>query len=155
MSKKDITSLRGTLDYLREKNQILVSGKEVDVNYDAHLGMRLVIIVDEDIDIYCTEDVFWAIMTRSNPDIDFVKGIGGATGTAAMPTERQEVRGQGGHTGTLGIDATVPIQEREHFSRSGYPVDLVKLEEWFEKSDIAEALSHQPEYAQVLARIGG
>ena len=121
----------------------------------AHLGMRLVIIVDEDIDIYSAEDVLWAIMTRSNPDIDFVKGIGGATGTAAMPTERQEVRGQGGHTGTLGIDATVPIQEREHFSRSGYPVDLVKLEEWFEKSDIAEALSHQPEYAQVLARIGG
>lgn len=37
-------------------------------------GRHLVVVVDEDIDIYSAEDVLWAITTRVNPDTDLMRG---------------------------------------------------------------------------------
>jgi 4-hydroxy-3-polyprenylbenzoate decarboxylase len=116
-------------------------------------GLRLAVIVDEDVDIYNADDVLWAITTRVNPDLDILRGPQGGRGMLMQPMERIGGVG-GGFEGGLGIDATVPFEARPQFERAKYPVDRVDLSRWFSKEELAKALSLQDEYARVLARTG-
>ena len=119
----------------------------------ATAGMRLVIAVDEDVDIYNADDVLWAITSRVNPDLDVLRGPRGGRGTIMQPLERTGGSG-GGFEGGIGLDATVPFALKEEFTRSHYPVDLIDLKTWFSDREIAAIRDRQDEYARLLARTG-
>ncbi len=72
----------------------------------AQPGIPLVIVVDEDVDIYSMDDVMWAIMSRADPATDFLRGAPGSRG------------GTGISEGGLAIDATVPFLGKGRFERA-------------------------------------
>jgi 4-hydroxy-3-polyprenylbenzoate decarboxylase len=118
-------------------------------------GMRLVIMVDEDIDIYQPEDVLWAIATRVNPHTDILYGAAGSKGQAYMPAERMAAGNQVSmFEGGIGIDATVPLEGREHFKRARYPVEKFDFRKWFSEAEIAEMKGMQCEYLRFMGDTG-
>ena len=68
-----------------------------------HRSMKMVTIVDEDIDITDPVRVEWAMMTRWQPDRDTVI-ISGQKGSSLDPS-----RDANGLTAKIGIDATIPF----------------------------------------------
>ena len=116
-------------------------------------GMRMVIAVDEDVDIYNTEDVMWAIESRVDPDNDILKLPRGMRGIAAQPMEVIE-RGIGGWEGGLAFDATKPFNKAWRFERPHYPVDKVDLKRWLTDEQIRNVQLQQTEYAKTLAKMG-
>ena len=82
----------------------------------ASQGMRLAIAVDEDIDLYSTEDVLWALTTRVDGEKDIQIVAPGGVGQTFQPAERaaaapgaQWVRSESHYSGGIAIDATVPF----------------------------------------------
>lgn len=76
----------------------------------AYLG-RIVVVVDEDIDVTDLDDVMWAILTRSDPErsLDIIKRAwSGPLDPAIHPDEK-------GHNSRLIIDATRPWEWRDRF----------------------------------------
>jgi len=65
--------------------------------------LKLVIVVDEDIDVFDESDVMWAVATRMQADRDLVV-IGGSLGAMLDPSADDH-----GVTAKLGIDATRPF----------------------------------------------
>ena len=120
----------------------------------AQPGIRLVIAVDDDVDIYCMDDVMWAIMGRAEPATDFLRGATGSRGVAAQPGEEATRLEAGGFGGGLGIDATVPFLEKWRYERAHYPSDTVDLKKWFKEEEIKAAKAQQGEYAKVLSKHG-
>jgi len=116
-------------------------------------GMRMAIAVDEDVDIYNTEDVMWALESRVDPDHDILRLPRGSRGIAAQPTEVRE-RGVGGWEGGMAFDATKPFNLAWRFERPHYPVDKVDLKKWFSEEQLRRIRSIQTEYAKTLAKRG-
>ena len=114
-------------------------------------GIGLVVMVDEDVNIYSADDMLWAITTRVSPARSIITGIGGAMAQVLMPVERMEAGEQDRYAVGLGIDATVPFAQKGYFERGKYPVDKVDLKKWLSAEEIADALALQSEYAQILA----
>ncbi|MDD5006988.1 MAG: UbiD family decarboxylase [Syntrophorhabdaceae bacterium] len=117
-------------------------------------GIRLVIAVDEDVDIYSMDDVMWAIMSRAEPAVDFLRGATGSRGVAAQPGEEATRLDIGGFGGGLGIDATVHFMEKWRYERAHYPSDMVDLKKWFSDKEIKASLAQQGDYARSMARFG-
>jgi 4-hydroxy-3-polyprenylbenzoate decarboxylase len=125
-------------------------------------GMRLAIAVDEDIDIYSSEDILWALTTRVEADQDIQMVAPGGRGQTFQPAERaaaapgrEWVSHETRYGGGIAIDATVPFQFKDVFERPVYPVDLVgDLRKWFSEEDLAWARSQQNDYARSMARSG-
>jgi UbiD family decarboxylase len=67
--------------------------------------LKLVIVVDDDIDVFDESDVMWAVATRMQADRDLVV-IGGSLGAMLDPSADDR-----GVTAKLGIDATRPFGE--------------------------------------------
>jgi UbiD family decarboxylase len=67
--------------------------------------LKLVIVVDDDIDVFDEADVLWAVATRMQPDKDLVV-IAGSLGALLDPSADER-----GVTAKLGIDATRPFGE--------------------------------------------
>jgi UbiD family decarboxylase len=67
--------------------------------------LKLVIVVDDDIDVFDESDVLWAVATRMQPDRDLVV-IAGSLGALLDPSADER-----GVTAKLGIDATRPFGE--------------------------------------------
>ena len=67
--------------------------------------LKLVIVVDDDIDVFDESDVMWAVATRMQADRDLVT-IGGSLGALLDPSADER-----GVTAKLGIDATRPFGE--------------------------------------------
>ena len=65
--------------------------------------LKLVIVVDDDIDVFDESDVLWAVATRMQPDKDLVV-IAGSLGALLDPSADER-----GVTAKLGIDATRPF----------------------------------------------
>jgi 2,5-furandicarboxylate decarboxylase 1 len=86
--------------------------------FGALKDLDLVIVVDDDIDIRNPADVEYALATRMEASRDLIP----------IPSARghEYVRvGQGGIRTKLGIDATVPFEERARFARCEFaPVDV-------------------------------
>jgi UbiD family decarboxylase len=85
------------------------------------IGLKQVIVVDGDIDVYDPVDVEWALSTRMQPDRDviIVPRIACSTLDPSVPKPRT--------TAGWGIDATMPIGENERFQKIKIPgVDKVK-----------------------------
>jgi len=89
----------------------------------AHPWMKIVVVVDADVDPHDADEVLWAIHTRTTPD----------TGLHAIPGvgsfQRADVREV--HRGKLGIDATVPMHMRDVFRRRRFPgSEDIRLEDY-------------------------
>ncbi len=121
----------------------------------ANPGIRVVVMVDEDVDIYNADDVIWAITTRCNPVDGILTGARGGRGTLMQPLERTSGESGGGYEGGMAIDATVPMDKKWHFERAHYPSDQVDLRKWLSDAEITKAQAGQSEYAKVMARTGG
>jgi len=74
----------------------------IDAALAGHRSMKMVTIVDEDIDITDPVRVEWAMMTRWQPDSDTVI-LSGQKGSSLDPS-----RLENGKTAKIGIDATIP-----------------------------------------------
>ncbi len=85
----------------------------------AHINIRNVIVVDEDINIYDPADVLWALTNR----VDWSQDIFQVP--HAQGHEMDPVADMRGVATKLGIDATYKRERREYGSRVSYPtVDL-------------------------------
>ncbi|MBI4333409.1 MAG: UbiD family decarboxylase [Chloroflexi bacterium] len=127
--------------------------------FGATQGLYLVVVVDEDIDIYSADDVLWAITTRVNPEKGIMRGSVGGRGSPMLPIERVGLTGKevAGSTymGGLGLDATIPYGSEADFQRAKYPVDKVDLKKWFTPAQLTSVRNTQSDFAKVWARRGG
>jgi UbiD family decarboxylase len=83
---------------------------------------KVVIVVDDDVDIYDLEDVMWAYLTRGPADKRAMI-LEGIPGFYRDPHKD--------HWGRLCIDATCPLDRAREFDRKIVPgEDAVNLEEW-------------------------
>ncbi len=118
-----------------------------------HRGLRLCVVVDEDIDIWQPEDVMWAIESRVSPRKDVVIYNEYGRGQAFQPSEFKT--GQiSVADGGLGIDATVPVDQKDHYVRAVYPVAEYDFRRWFSEEDMKELRSRQDPYFRFLAKTG-
>lgn len=118
--------------------------------------VRMVVVVDDDIDIYSAEDVLWAITTRCQTGTGVIKGAGGRR-IVMFPSDTVGATGEDADFLTeagIGFDATVPVSAKRHFERAHYPVDKVDLRKWFSDWDLAKARVMQDEYGKVLGTNG-
>jgi UbiD family decarboxylase len=98
------------------KHAILAAlGSHLDYN-------KVVIVVDEDVDIYNLDDVMWAYMTRGRADTRAMI-LNDIPGFYRDPHKD--------HWGRLCIDATLPFGREAEFARKTIPgEDAVDLREW-------------------------
>ncbi len=123
-------------------------------------GLRLAIVVDDDINIHSPEDLFFALVTRVSPETDIIRGTGGR-GQSYQPMERVAAGADAGKSrpvsmfeGGIGIDATVPLMARDHFQRPRYAVDKVDMHKWFTEEELQKIRQNQSEYIRFLAETG-
>lgn len=77
--------------------------------------LKHVVVVDEDVNLLDPLDVEWAIATRVQADLDtFI--VTGAKGSPLEPSHNLR-----GVTAKMGIDATFPLAEAEHYRRTSIP----------------------------------
>ena len=143
---------RGRFDDGWERNLI-------ENTFAAYPGTKLVVVVDEDIDIQNADEVIWAISTRAAMETDLMIGAGGK-GVGMMPIEIvDKVRGEIvpllNNTRGLGINASIPFGVKEYFERSKYPSSNLDLKKWLSDDQIARVRSAQSDYTKLLATIGG
>jgi UbiD family decarboxylase len=81
--------------------------KAIEAAFKGHKSLKLVIVVEEDIDIYDPHSVEWAIATRVQPDRDLYI-YPNQTGSSLDPSANQLTR----KTAKWGIDATIPDPHR-------------------------------------------
>lgn len=77
----------------------------------AHPSLKHCVVVDDDIDVFNSDDVEYAIATRVKGDDD-VLIVPGARGSSLDPTATPD-----GTTTKIGIDATKPMDKLEKFNR--------------------------------------
>jgi hypothetical protein len=58
------------------------------------------------------------------------------------------------YEGGMGIDATVPYGFESDFMRPAYPVDRVKLEDFFSDEQIKKAKAGMTDWTEILAKTG-
>ncbi|MEM3734787.1 MAG: UbiD family decarboxylase [Nitrososphaerales archaeon] len=90
--------------------------------FGAYYWLKYCIVVDEDVNPYDLNDVWWALATRSKPD----------TGIFIIPSARGFPRDPYNlHQAKVGIDATAPLAGGKEFLRRRVPgEEYVKLEEY-------------------------
>ncbi len=79
--------------------------------FAAHTSLKHVIVVDDDIDIYKSNDVEYAIATRVRGHIDLLI-VPNVRGSSLDPSAAPD-----GTTTKVGVDATAPLSERWKFER--------------------------------------
>jgi len=131
----------------------------IENTFALYPGTRLVVVVDEDVDIRNADEVIWAISSRAAMETDLLLGAGGK-GVGMMPIEiTDKVRGEIApllnNTRGLGINASIPFKVKEHFERSKYPSFKVDLKRWLSDEEINRIQSAQGDYAKLLAKTGG
>lgn len=87
--------------------------------------LKHVVVVDEDVDIFNSADVEWAIATRVQADLD-VFIVPGAKGSPLEPSHNLR-----GVSAKMGMDATVPLDAKEHYKRKRIPgAEMIRLEDY-------------------------
>jgi len=124
------------------------------------LGARFAMVVDPDINIYSTDDLLWALVTRVDAKEGITVVAPGGMGQTFQPAERSSAgekewtQGNIKFSGAIGIDATVPFQYRDAFLRASYPIDVVNLKNFFTDQQIERAKSFQEAYAKWFSEAG-
>ena len=98
-------------------------------------GLKIAIVVDDDVDIYDEEAVLWALATHCEADRDLVT-IPNAMGAHLNPSAYGEVRTENGNMNTkLVFDATrpatLPFAERIHPPKEAW--DRIRLDDYLDK----------------------
>jgi UbiD family decarboxylase len=93
----------------------------------ASKDIKVVIVVDEDVNIFDPSDVLWALVFRSQPDHDIIV-IPGARGHVLDPTSAE------GITAKVGFDATAPFKGKERFIRPQFAE--VNLNKFLERTEV-------------------
>ncbi len=108
-------------------------------------SLRMVILVDDDVDIYDANDVLWAMITRCDPgEAMLVLPPSGSWSTNLVrPISPSTPKYR------VGYDCTVPYASKAQFNRGEFA--KVELEKWFSADDIARVRAMQSEYAKVMA----
>ncbi|PAV29741.1 3-octaprenyl-4-hydroxybenzoate carboxy-lyase [Virgibacillus profundi] len=86
--------------------------------------LKHVVVVDDDVDIFDSEDVEWAIATRCQADQDIFI-IAGAKGSPLESSHNLR-----GVSAKMGIDATYPLSEKELFTRTSVPIQKINLKDY-------------------------
>lgn len=90
--------------------------------FGAYSWLKTCVVVDHDVDVFDMNDVWWAISTRSRPEGGLLlieKALG-------FPRDPFNI-----HQSKIGIDATIPLGQWEHFERKMVPgADSVSLEDY-------------------------
>jgi len=89
-----------------EKKEPAEPKKSIEAAFNGHKSMKHVIIVDEDVDIYSSNAIEWAIATRFQGDKDMVIKPD-QPGSSLDPSGKHEA-GKKTLTTKIGIDATIP-----------------------------------------------
>ncbi len=76
--------------------------------------VKQAVVVNEDVDIYDQQEVNWAILTRSQPDDDWLI-LSEVPGSPIDPSTRRGVGAK------VGIDATYPPEKRDSFAKVAPP----------------------------------
>ena len=99
--------------------------------FAAFSELKHVILVDDDVDIYDTNDVMWAMTTRYQGDVStiFIPGVRCHPLDPSATPEFNPLLRVAGHSCKTIFDCTVPVHLRERFERSQF-VD-VDLEKYF------------------------
>ena len=91
---------------------------------EAHRWMKVVIVVDADVNVHDATDVIWAMHTRFTPDRD-VQHIPGVTGFSRV---------KGTHVGKMAFDATYPPALESEFRRRTFPgLENIRLEDYLQR----------------------
>ncbi len=99
--------------------------------FDCGMPNKVIVAVDEDVNIYNNKEVWWAISTRFQPDHDVVIE-GDMPGLGIDPSSTQTESLSSGakvlvtKTSKIGLDATKPLGEPEKFERIRVPPDVRK-----------------------------
>lgn len=106
--------------------------------FSAFPELKQVILVDEDVDIFDTNDVLWAMTTRMQADVDIVT-IPGVRCHPLDPSNDKTcswtIRDHGIACKTI-YDATIPYSEKARFERAKFmEVDVKKFLPDFENQD--------------------
>ncbi len=115
-------------------------------------GMRLVVVVDDDIDPWQPEDVMWAIQSRASAQKDYIVYNEYGRGQAFQPSELK-IGNISVSDGGMGIDATAPLGVQV-YERSKYPVDEMDFSKWFSDDEISELKNLQDPYFRWLGETG-
>ena len=83
--------------------------------------LKHVVVVDDDVDIFNPTDVEWAIATRVQADLDIFI-VPGAKGSPLEPSHNLR-----GVSAKMGIDATCPLHEKQHYVRKTIPGEEIRL----------------------------
>ncbi|MBP1649938.1 MAG: 3-octaprenyl-4-hydroxybenzoate carboxy-lyase UbiD [Bacteroidetes bacterium] len=115
-------------DQGRERQAALVA-------FAAYYELKQVILVDDDVDIFDSNDVFWAMTTRYQGDIStiFIPGVRcHPLDPSQDPSFDPKILGKGISTKTI-FDCTVPWNLKDRFKRAQFKeVDATPyLPEWF------------------------
>jgi len=108
-------------------------------------SLRMVVLADEDVDIYDANDVLWAMITRCDPGeaMLVLPPSGNWSTNRVRPISPSTPKYR------VGFDCTVPFEAKVQFNRGEFA--KVELEKWFTKEEIAKVRAMQSEYARVLA----
>ena len=115
-------------------------------------GLRLCIVVDDDIDPWQPEDVMWALQSRVSPTRDLVVYNEYGRGQAFQPSEHK-IGDISVSDGGLGIDATAPLGVQV-YERARYPVDEMDFSKWFSEAEIDGLRDMQDPYFRWLGETG-
>jgi UbiD family decarboxylase len=98
--------------------------KAIEAAFEGHKSLKHCIIVDDDINIYDSNDVEWAIATRFQADEDAVI-LPNQRGSSLDPSG-DLAEGKKARTCKMGVDATVPAGKTDKsFAKEQYKkVDL-------------------------------
>lgn len=90
--------------------------------FSAFPELKHVVLVDEDVDIFDTDDVLWALNTRYQGDLDtvFIPGVRcHPLDPSAGPEYDARIRDRGISCKTI-FDCTVPFEQRARFERAAF-----------------------------------
>jgi len=108
-------------------------------------SLRMVVLADDDVDIYDANDVLWAMVTRCDAGeaVMILPPSGSWSTTRVRPISPSTPKHR------IGFDCTVPFASKVQFNRGGFAE--VELTKWFSQEEIDRVRAMQSEYARVLA----
>lgn len=146
-----LPGMRGCLGVVLRMNRKSFRDEGLQTNLlfgalSAHSDMGWVIVVDHDIDLMNSDEVLWALITRT----DVSNNI--------MITPRAKVSGmlaEGDAAGTgrkVAIDATAPFRHQERYQRGRF--QSVDLGAWLGTAEAARVAGRQSDYLKSMLRRG-
>jgi UbiD family decarboxylase len=90
--------------------------------FGAYSWLKYCVVVDHDVNVFDTNDVWWAMATRSKPET----GLLPMDHALGFPRDPFNI-----HQSKLGIDATAPLDQWREFERKTVPgAGTVRIEEY-------------------------